>query len=55
MYCRENNSKMATIDFVLYLLQKIRAKQFLRLDEEEEYETFFSTKYKVTPKKGLLK
>ena len=32
MYCNENNSKKATIDRYLYLLQEIKAKGFLKLN-----------------------
>ena len=35
MYSNENNSKNNKIDIRLYLLQEIKAKYFLKINEEE--------------------
>ena len=35
MYCKENNSKKAKIDHHLYLLQEIKAKYSLKLNDQE--------------------
>ena len=34
VYCSENNSKGGKIDMRLYLLQEVKAKHFLRINEE---------------------
>ena len=40
MYCGEDISKGSKIDHHLYLLQQIKAKYFLKLNEEEHNENF---------------
>ena len=40
MYKNENSSKGTKINPYLYLLQEIKAKQFLKLNEEEHNEDF---------------
>ena len=35
MYSNENNSKTDKIDYHLYLLQEVKSKQFLKLNDQE--------------------
>ena len=37
MYSNENNSKKAKIDNRLYLMQEIKGKYFMKLNDQEEF------------------
>ena len=41
MYCSENSSKDDKIDHRLYLMQDIRAYQFLRINDQEGFNEKF--------------
>ena len=41
MYSNENNSKNIKIDYHLYLMQEIKAYQFIKLNEERFNENIY--------------